>query len=231
MADISPELTVWSPHPASETVRRFKSLLERRDEEWTWVKEPLQACWIVIDASLPVNAALIISVDSSDEGRKKIALARSWAELPDNSWVFFHIPLTESTVFPLLDQLLGRGSQEHAKQIQNVAKPVSKASPWSGQRLRLRSWPNLSRYEDPHMHLVAATRRMLVGFVPYEELTKLVGDKETLDRLLGDAQHRGSLRTLLGSSQDPTPAPAQQHDAAEQNAGSSLFQRFLEKFR
>jgi hypothetical protein len=81
------------------------------------------------------------------------------------------------------------------------------------------------------MHLLAATRRMLVGFVPYEELTELVGDKETLDRLLGDAQHRGSLRTLLGSSYDPTPAPAQQHNAAEQNAGSSLFQRFLEKFR
>lgn len=231
MADISPELTVWSPHPASGMVRLFKSLLEQRDEEWTWVKEPLHACWIVIDAALPVDAALVISVDSSNERPKKIALARSWAELPDKSWVFFHVPLSESTVFPLLDQLLGSSPQGYVDDVQNVAEPANKVSPWSGQRLRLRSWPNLSRYQDPHLRLMAATRRMLVGFVPYDELTKLVDDNETLDRMLEDAQRRGSLRTLLGSHQDPTPAPAEPRHQAPERTGSGLFQRFLEKFR
>jgi len=231
MAGTSPELTVWSPHPASGMVRLFRSLLERHDEGWTWVQEPLHARWIVIDAALSVNASLVVSTDSSDAGPKKIVLARNWAEIPDKGWLFFRIPLTEETVFPLLDQLLNNAPQDNANGNPDGAEPADGVSPWSGQRLSLRSWPNLSNYDDPHLRLVAVTRRMLMGFVPYEELIALFDDRETLDRMLEDAQRRGSLRTLLENDHEPAPAPSQPERQSAEETGSSIFQRFLEKFR
>ncbi|OIO60515.1 MAG: hypothetical protein COX57_07270 [Alphaproteobacteria bacterium CG_4_10_14_0_2_um_filter_63_37] len=241
--------TLWTPHPESAQVQRFKTLLEQCAGVWVWVSEPQGAGWIVIDATMALGQALE-ALPSAGFKARKIALAHKLTDLPDGSWVFCQQPVTANGVTLIVKHLLrmrvdvGRQTAaptQHLPRAQAAPSepqvqsrgdtppaqslPERQGAPWRGNYLRLKRWPNLSRYQDPQMRLLAATRKMLMGYVPHEELTAFVGDAQMLDRLLADTHKGGTLQ--IRSDGGGASGGVVRSDSA----GPSLFQRFLNKFQ
>ena len=101
----------------------------------------------------------------------------------DPAWTFFKVPLLAKGVYSWVDSCL-------------LLHPASPA--WEGRELKLRRWPNMSRYgadtdTGTAVLMTAACAQLLKEFTSYENLLRTVPHKSKVDLLLADALHDGIL--------------------------------------
>jgi hypothetical protein len=215
---------VWSPHRDSNSVRAFKAALSLRSEPWQWHEDMKRASWWVIDGT----QTTLDSLTSDLQTQKKngvihtVVLAPSWNHIEDPVWVFFKVPLNIKLVYGWIDRSL----------LQRLPP-----SPLAGQQLRLKRWPNLTRYNAncapaDSMHLTIACARLLEHWASYEEMLAIAKNPLLFDRMLADARQEGILDTSA-------PAPVSEHSPAsgtpetktpEKTNAWSLVKRLLSKF-
>lgn len=221
---------VWSPHRESTSVLAFKAALGLRPERWVWCSERHQASWWVVDAALGVSEDWTTELRNAKEGLRThgALLARDWAAVGDPVWTFLKAPLQVNIVYRWLDACL-------------LQYPEPKLS-LSGQRLKLRRWPNMSRYSSAGnlavgMNLTVACARLLKDWVTYEDAVSIANDKAALDVLLMDAKRDGILEMA-----SPVPAASMGAEAANPTTGEnpgktedpktwSLVRRLINKFK
>lgn len=206
----------------------FKAALGLRPERWVWCSERHQASWWVVDAALGVSEDWTTELRNAKEGLRThgALLARDWAAVGDPVWTFLKAPLQVNIVYRWLDACL-------------LQYPEPKLS-LSGQRLKLRRWPNMSRYSSAGnlaggMNLTMACASLLKDWVPYEEAVSTANDKGALDALLVDAQRDGILEvapsvpaTVLAAA---TATTGENPSKAEDPKTWSLVRRLINKFK
>lgn len=182
------KFAVWSPHRDSNSVIAFKAILGMRAERWVWHDEPQRATWWLIDGLRDSNNGLTAAlVKAKSAGPVYGALlAPNWSSMRDPAWVFFKVPLLAKSVYSWVDSSL----------LLHPASPV-----WNGHELKLRRWPNMSRYATENdagaaVLLTAACAQLLKDFVLYEDLLHTVPQKSKIDSLLADALHDGILEMV-----------------------------------
>lgn len=221
--------TLWSPHREENSVRSFKALLGLRPNElWTWHDEAQSASLWVVDGS---GAAMPELTQALHERKAKgsayaALLAQDWSSVKDPIWTFIKIPLRVSHVYHWIDSVL--------PQLPGGGQVVSS---WTGQRLRLKRWPNMSSFTSgasmaDSMALTVACANMLKDWVPYEEVSAMLGDANLLDVLLLQTMEDGVLE--FGAVplepvlvRNPQPAPA----APQDQRTWSLVKRLIQKFK
>jgi hypothetical protein len=221
---------IWSPHRESTSVLAFKAAIGLRPERWVWCSERHQASWWVVDAALGVSEDWTNDLRNKKDGfiTHGALLARDWAAVVDPVWTFFRLPLQVNIVYRWLDACL----------LQHPEPQLL----LSGQRLKLKRWPNMSRYSSASslaggMNLTVACARLLKDWVTYEEAVSIANDKAALDVLLVDAQRDGILETA-----PPVPASSMGATAATATTGEnpgktedlktwSLVSRLINKFK
>lgn len=161
-------------------------MLSLRHERWVWHMEPTHASWWVVDGTRESLPELTVALHQAKVHAPLwgVLLAPDWSSVKDPVWTFFKVPLQFNQVYRWLDAC-------HPQS----AAPVN---PFAGQRLKLRRWPNMSRYgNDTHiadsMQLTVACARLLREPVDYDEARTLVHDTTVLDTLLRDALQDGIL--------------------------------------
>ena len=155
-----------------------------------------------------------------------MVLAPSWNHIEDPVWVFFKVPLNIKLVYGWIDRSL----------LQRLPP-----SPLAGQQLRLRRWPNLTRYNvhcapGDSMHLTLACARLLENWASYEEVVAIAKHSPLIDRLLADARHDDILDTSEAaptSEHSPLsgiPPSTPETKTPEKTNAWSLVKRLLSKF-
>lgn len=179
------KFAVWSPHRDSNSVVSFKAVLGMRAERWVWHDEPQRATWWLVDGLRDPNNSLTVAlVDARLTAPIHGALlAPDWSAVRDPTWAFFKVPLLAKSVYSWVDSCL-------------LLHPASPA--WEGCELKLRRWPNMSRYgadtdTGTAVLLTAACAQLLKEFTSYENLLRTVPHKSKIDLLLADALHDGIL--------------------------------------
>ena len=221
--------TLWSPHREENSVRSFKALLGLRPNElWTWHDEAQSASLWVVDGS---GAAMPELTQALHERKAKgpayaALLAQDWSSVKDPIWTFIKIPLRVSHVYRWIDSVLPQ--LPGGKQVDNS---------WTGQRLRLKRWPNMSSFTSgasmaDSMALTVACANMLKDWAPYEEVSALLSDPSLLDALLLQALEDGMLEFSAVPLEPvvvrhPQPAPA----TPENQSTWSLVKRLIQKFK
>lgn len=222
--------TLWSPHREENSVRAFKALLGLRpDELWTWHTEAQSASLWVVDGSQGGLSELTAALHQKKrKGTVHGALlAADWSAVKDPVWTFFKIPLQVSHIYRWIDTALpalGRNAPD-----------------WAGQRLRLKRWPNMSRYGSnadanaavsmaDSLELTVACARMLKDWATYEELLTLIQNPQALSVLLADAVQDGILDTLPSGPEISLTVAAAPPSPDDQGTWS-LVKRLIQKFR
>ncbi len=211
---------VWSPHRDSNSVRAFKAALSLRPEPWQWHEDMKRASWWIIDGT----QTTLDSLTSDLQAQKKngvihtVVLAPSWNHIEDPVWVFFKVPLNIKLVYGWIDRCL----------LQRLPP-----SPLARQHLRLRRWPNLTRYSASgapadSMHLTLACSRLLENWASYEEVVAIAKNTLLIDRMLADARQDGILDT---SATAPALNPGTPETKTPEKTNAwSLVKRLLSKF-
>lgn len=221
---------VWSPHRESTSVLAFKSALGLRPERWVWCDDRQQASWWVVDAALGVSEDWTTDLRKEKEGFRTqgALLARDWAAVGDPVWAFLKLPLQVDIVYRWVDACL-------------LQHPEPRLL-LSGQRLKLKRWPNMSRYSSASnlaggMNLTVACARLLKDWVTYEEAISIASDKAALDGLLMDAQRDGILEmaspvqaTSMGA-EAANPTTGENPGKTEDPKTWSLIRRLINKFK
>lgn len=208
----------------------FKAALGLRPERWVWCNDRQQASWWVVDATLGVSEDWTTDLRNEKEGFRTqgALLARDWAAVGDPVWTFLKLPLQVNIVYRWLDACLLQ-HPEHRLLL-------------SGQRLKLKRWPNMSRYSSASslaggMNLTVACARLLKDWVTYEEAVSIANDKAALDVLLMDAQRDGILEMaspVLAASIGATVEKAttgENPSMTEDLKTWSLVRRLINKFK
>ncbi|MBH2044807.1 MAG: hypothetical protein I8H87_15115 [Comamonadaceae bacterium] len=221
---------VWSPHRESTSVLAFKASLGLRPEQWVWCHDRQQASLWVVDADLGVSEDWTTDLRNEKEGFRTqgALLARDWAAIEDPVWTFLKLPLQVNIVYRWLDVCL-------------LQYPEPRLL-LSGQRLKLKRWPNMSRYSSATslasgMNLTVACARLLKDWVTYEDAIAIADDKNALDVLLMDAKRDGILETAPTTSVVALDAGAadmttgESPGKAEDSKIWSLVRRLVNKFK
>jgi len=218
--------TLWSPQREESSVLSFKALLSLRPTElWLWSDDARSASLWVVDAQCAALAELTQALrERKAQGHAFAALlAQDWSMVKDPIWTFFKIPLRVSHVYPWVDSALP------------LLPCLASVHALAGQRLRLKRWPNMTRYSASasmadSMELTLACSSLLKDWLTYEEAQAMVNNKGLLDVLLSHAQDDG----ILDNSPVPTENPVVQPPVAarpEQSGAWSLVKRLIQKFR
>lgn len=208
----------------------FKAALGLRPERWVWCNDRQQASWWVVDAAMGISEDWTTDLRNEKEGLRTqgALLARDWAAVGDPVWTFLKLPLQVNIVYRWLDACL-------------LQHPEPRLL-LSGQRLKLKRWPNMSRYSSASslavgMNLTVACASLLKDWVTYENAVSIANDKAALDVLLMDAKRDGILETA-----PPVPATSMGAEAANSTTGEnpgktedpktwSLVRRLINKFK
>ena len=222
------KFAVWSPHRDSNSVVAFKSTLGLRTERWVWHDEPQRATWWLIDGLRDPDSELTKSlINARSAGLVHGALlAPDWSVMRDPAWAFFKVPLLSKGIYSWVDSCL----------LLHPALPA-----WDGHQLKLRRWPNMSRYSvenDPGaaVLLTAACAQLLKDFTSYEDLLRTVPQRSTIDLLLTDALRDGILEMARRPAPAPAPAPADMNRfnssllTSKDSSAWSLVKRLISKF-
>lgn len=214
---------VWSPHRDSNSIRAFKAALNMRSEPWHWYEDKQMASWWVIDGTQTslgsLNSALAEHKKSGPI--QALILAPSWNNIEDPVWSFFKTPLNTAVLFAWIDRCI----QQHLPQ-----------AVLAGQHLRLKRWPNLTRYnsaiDNPAdgVHLALACARMLESSTTYEEIAVIAQNRALLDKLLADARQAGILHISKEAIAAPQAANASPPPPPAKTDAWSLVKRLLSKF-
>ena len=221
--------TLWSPHREENSVRAFKALLGLRpDELWTWHDQAQSASLWVVDGSRSTLPELTAALHQQKaKGPVHAALlAPDWSAVKDPIWTFFKTPLQVSHIYRWVDSSLPL-----------LPRASAGATSMLGQRLRLKRWPNMSRYASSasvadSMELTVACAKMLKDWANYDEVLGMVRNATALELLLSDALQDGILE-LSPASVAPSPtrvghAPLVSPD----DPGTwSLVKRLIQKFK
>ncbi|HNT38447.1 MAG TPA: hypothetical protein PKO45_04930 [Rubrivivax sp.] len=203
--------SVWTPTRESASTMAFMSTLRLHSTAWHWVDAPGQARWWVIDAGAYDDpTALTALTDDYDRmpWKPHVAfLAAQLSQLPRPSWTFFKPPVKSGLVFNWIrphggQDAFGVSARPHAATV-----PAGEAPPWRQGLLRLRRWPNMSRYGNT-LELTVACSRLLAAPASYEQLLQGAVPAPLLDRLLADAHEAGMLQLepLVHGKAAATPA-------------------------
>lgn len=211
---------VWSPHRESSSVLAFKAVLSLRSERWVWCNDRQQASWWIIDGALGASQDWTSDLREQKDGSKThgALLARDWISVGDPVWTFLKLPLQVSIVYRWLDACL-------------LQYPEPQLA-LSGQRFKLKRWPNMSRYSSAGnlaggMNLTLACASLLKDWVTYEEAVAIANDKAALDMLLSDAQRDGILEAASPVSASTGKKPSK----VEDTKAWSLVRRLINKFK
>lgn len=211
---------IWSPHRESSSVLAFKAALNLRSERWVWCNDRQQASWWIIDGALGVSQDWTADLHKEKDGSKThgALLARDWISVGDPVWTFLKLPLQVSIVYRWLDAGL-------------LQYPEPQLA-LSGQLLKLKRWPNMSRYSSAGslaggMNLTVACASLLKDWVTYEEAVAIADDKAALDMLLSDARRDCILEVASPVSASTSKKPSKVEDTKTW----SLVKRLINKFK
>ena len=195
--------SVWTPTRESASTLAFMSTLRLHSRAWQWVDAPEQARWWVVDAGAHEDlGALAAHYDRLPEKPRVAFLAAQLNQLPRPSWTFFKPPVKSGLVFNWVRPHEGRSgaavpgkSTLRAAVSTPAAAPVAagEAPPWRQGVLRLRRWPNMSRYGNT-LELTVACSRLLAAPASYAQLLQWSVPAPLLDRLRADAHEAGLLQ-------------------------------------
>ncbi|ODU09847.1 MAG: hypothetical protein ABS84_07100 [Rubrivivax sp. SCN 71-131] len=198
-AGMSMNATLWTPTRESASTLAFMSTLRLHSSDWQWVDAPEQARWWVIDAGahedLPALATLY---DRLPEKPQVAFLAAQLSQLPRPSWAFFKPPVKSGLVFNWI--------RPHEAS-RSGAATAGASHPWRQGRLRLRRWPNMSRYGNT-LELTVACSRLLAAPASYEQMLQWQVPAPLLERLLADAHESGLLQFESGARAAAASSPA-----------------------
>ncbi len=214
---------VWSPHRDSHSVLSFKAMLGLRVEPWTWQDHAQQAAWWIIDGTrqIPEDLTAALYREKASSPTHGALLAPDWSAVQDPVWTFFKAPLQVNLVYRWID----------ACRQQNVH-----LSSLSGRQLKLRRWPNMTRYTAniavaDSIQLTVACARLLGEWTSYEQVIALVTQPKALDALLADAQREGILDIAPETFAVNAPISAQPKPTTLKERGAwSLVKSLIKKF-
>jgi hypothetical protein len=151
-----------------------------------------------------------------------VLLAPEWSLVKDPAWTFFKVPLHGGRLYSWLDS-------RHSPSMDSV-------NPFTGQRLRLRRWPNMSRYASDssmssNLQLIEVCARLLGESVEYEVIKSLVPDIAMLYTLLRDAQQDGILEMTPNIATVGDVTSATQIVDNKKRDTSLLVKLLLQKFK
>lgn len=170
---------------------------------WQWAQDSEQAAWWIVDSSAGSDVAALAARYDQLERKPKVAfLAGHMKDLPRTSWAFFQRPVRSAIIHNWVRPHVG----EHG--VASISGALPEARPdWRQGWLRLRKWPNVSRYGN-RLELTIACSRMLAAPMSYAQVVELGISESLLDQLLADA-HRDGLLQFSGDT------PAQREDGSD----------------
>lgn len=209
--------SIWSPTRESASTLAFMATLRLHSPAWEWADTPHQARWWLVDATSgqvdsSTLAALATHYDGLTEKPRVAFLAAQLGQLPRPSWTFFKPPVKSGLIFnwvrpPAAAVAVVAAAAAAAAAEASTAVPRAAAAaalpPWRQGQLRLRRWPNISRYGN-RLELTVACSRLLSAPASYEQVLQWSVPAELLDRLLADALRDG----LLHIEGEAAPAAA-----------------------
>lgn len=216
------KFAVWSPHRESNSVVAFKAVLGLRAERWVWYDEPQKATWWLVDGLRDSNSDLTLALMNAKSTAfvHGALLAPDWSAMRHPVWAFFKVPLAGDGVYNWVDSCL-------------LMHPASCA--WEGHRLKLRRWPNMSRYGadtdvGTAVALTAACAQLLKEFISYEDLLGVLPQKSKIDVLLTDALQDGILEMVKIPEAPSIKNPELQLPTANDSRVWALVKRLVFKF-
>lgn len=211
----------------------FKSLLGMNERRWEWREEPDAAALWVIDASClePAGLSQLLQEHKKQGAHQGVVLASHFpAQAVQGGWTFLKVPLHMDKVFGWIDQCF--------------ADRPAQSSAWvpPEQPVRLKVWPNVSRYnslldgKSGAIELAAACGQMLAKPCSYPDLRLACPHALlALDALLADAQQQGILTmepkiaSRVSGQVRPNEAPKPTQPPSS-GLGWGLVTRLLSKF-
>ena len=213
---------MWSPHRDSNSVVAFKAVLGLRTERWVWYDEPQKATWWLVDGLRDSNNGLTLALmDARSTALVHGALlAPDWSAMRDPVWAFVKVPLLAKGVYNWVDSCL----------LLHPASPT-----WEGHQLKLRRWPNMSRYgagadAGTAVALTAACAQLLKEFISYEDLLRALPHKSKIDSLLVDALQDGILEMVKMPESPKIKKTELQLPMVNDNRVWTLVKRLVFKF-
>lgn len=206
-------LGIWSPHRDSHSVLALKAALSLRAERWQWCERPEEASFWIVDAQSPQFSELTAQLKHVQSQHAVFAavLAAEWSVLRDPVWTFLKVPLQVKVVYQWIDTCLQKNPQT--------------ALTWTGQQLKLKRWPNVSKYTGTQavtsVQITALCGRLLTDWVSYEDLCRDLAEVGVLDQLLADAQARGILEYATAHPTPPQPPSTHPMSASAAEAATA----------
>ena len=217
--------SVWTPTRESPGVRAFMATMRLHSTNWQWTEQADQARWWVIDASAGIDLTELLKHHDRMAEKPSVAfLANQLSQLPRPAWTFFKPPVQAGLIFNWIRPHVTTSSAP------TQPGPAHDRQPWRHGLLRLRRWPNVSRYGNT-LELTVACSRLLAAPASYEEVLGWNVPPAVLDPLLADAHRQGLLQHEPGAA----PATTATRDApiaetAAERSRWDLIKRLLGKF-
>lgn len=197
--------SVWTPSRDSAGTRAFMATLRLHSTDWHWTERAEQARWWIIDAAAEADLPALLTHYGQLADKPRVAfLAAQLSQLPHPAWTFFKPPVQSGLIFNWVRPHVGVAPAAVAPAPRSAAGPER---PWRQGLLRLRRWPNVSRYGNA-LELTVACSRLLAAPATYEQVLQWQVPAALLDELLADAHAQGLLQIEPPSATGPVPAPA-----------------------
>lgn len=219
--------SLWTPTRDSAAARAFMATLRLHSVSWEWAEQAEQARWWVLDARAIADLPALLECYGRMPVKPRVAfLAAQLSALPCPAWTFFKPPVQSGLIFNWIRPHIASAA------VPPDAAPDHAHPPWRHGLMRLRRWPNVSRYGNA-LELTVACSRLLTAPASYEQVLQWNVPAPLLDQLLADTHRQGLLLLEQGTAPAPVSLDAPDAPAVQASGERSrwdLIKRLLGKF-